>query len=85
MAIQQGSSRALTLTPKGPGETIYWLKGVLMHRPESLVSMLTIFMVDYDLMHRQLGHPSDNVLHQAKHHCDKFPEGLVLPKDRPIC
>ena len=52
MAIQQGSSCALTLTPKQPGETIYWLKGALMRRPEYLVSMSTIFMVDYDLMHQ---------------------------------
>ena len=85
MAIQQGSSAALTLYPKGPGETIYWLTGTLMRNPKALVSMSTIFMVDYDLMHRRLGHPSEDVLRQAKRHCDKFPEGLIYPKDRPIC
>ena len=25
------------------------------------------------------------MLHQAKHHCVNFPEGLIYPKDRPIC
>ena len=84
MGIKQGSSVALTLYPKGPGETIYWLTGTLMRNPKALVSMSTIFMVDYDLMHKQLGHPSEDVLRQAKRHCDKFPEGLIYPKDRPI-
>ena len=85
MAIQQGSSPALSLYPKGPRDTIYWFTGTLMRNPKSLVSMSTIFMVDYDLMHRRLGHPSNDVLHQAKHHCVNFPEGLIYPKDRPIC
>ena len=56
-----------------------------MCNPKLLVSMSTIFMIDYDLMHRRLGHPFEDVLHQAKRHTDNFPEGLIYSKDRPIC
>jgi hypothetical protein len=85
MAIQQGALPALTLYPKGPGETIYWLKAELVRDTKALVSMSTLFQVDSDLMHRRMGHPSDEVLRQAKNHTDKFPKDLIFEQNRPIC
>ena len=77
MAIQQGMSMSLVLYPKRPGDTIYWLTATLDNKQQSLVSMSTLFQVDYDLMHRQMGHPSKDVLSQAKHHTTNFPKDLI--------
>ena len=85
MAIQQGALPALTLYPKGTGETIYWLKATFIHDTKALVSLSTVFHVDSDLMHRWMGHPSDEVLRQAKNHTDKFLQDLIFNQDRPIC
>ena len=49
--VQQGAQPALILYPKGPGETIYWLKASIIRDDKALVSMLTLFQVDSDLMH----------------------------------
>ena len=85
MAIQQGMSMSLVLYPKRPGDTIYWLTATLDNKQQSLVSMLTLFQVDYDLMHRPMGHPSKDVLSQAKRHTTNFPKDLIISKDSPIC
>ena len=85
MAIQQGAQPALFLYPKGPGETIYWIKAKLVRDTKALFSMSTLFQVDRDLMHQRMGHPSDDVLRQAKNHTDKFPQDLIFNKNRPIC
>lgn len=47
--------------------------------------MSTVFNVDYDLMHRRLGHPSKDVVSQARRHTEKFPQGITFPKEQPIC
>ena len=85
MAIQQGMSTSLVLYPKRPGDTIYWLTATLENKKQSLVSMSTLFQVDYDLIHRRMGHPSKDVLSQAKRHTTNFPKDLIISKDSPIC
>ena len=85
MAIQQGMSTSLVLYPKRPGDTIYWLTAMLDNKQQSLVSMSTLIQVDYDLMHRWMGHPSKDVLRQAKRHTTNFPKDLIVNKDSPIC
>jgi transposase InsO family protein len=47
--------------------------------------MSTVFNVDYDLMHQWMGHPSKDVLSQARRHTEKFPQGIMFPKEQPIC
>ena len=81
MAIQRGSVINLSLYPKRPGDTIYWLTGTLIRGGASLVSMSTIFNIDYDLMHRRMGHPSKDVLSQVRRHTQKFPTGITFPKE----
>lgn len=47
--------------------------------------MSTLFQVNSDLMHRRMGHPSDDVLHQAQNHTEKFLKDLIFDKDHHIC
>ena len=52
------------------------------------VTAQAIYAVDYDLMHRRMGHPSRDVLRQATHHTENFPKEIqfpVGPSNQPIC
>ena len=47
--------------PHEPGQTIYWLSAKLASA-DSLLEKSLICSVDYNIMHRQFGHPSKDVL-----------------------
>jgi hypothetical protein len=40
---------------------------------------------DYEIMHRQLEHPSKDVLSHARDKTMGFPKGISFPKADPIC
>ena len=52
----QGSQTSLTLYLQQPGSTIYTMIAKLVHKTALLASVSTIYAVDYDLMHRRMGH-----------------------------
>ena len=88
LAIMQGSQTSLTLYPRQPGSMIYTMIAKLVYKTALLASVLTIYAVDYDLMHRRMGHPSRNVLHQATCHTENFPKEIQFPvssSNQPIC
>ena len=58
------------------GQTLYWLD-VLTTMVEAR-SIEAIYKVDYDLIHRRLGHPSKEVLKRAKDHTKGFPDGIII-------
>ena len=60
----------------------------LVHKTALLASVLTIYAVDYDLMHWRMGHPSRDVLRQATRHTKNFPKVIQFPvgsNNQPIC
>jgi len=71
--------------PIMPGHTLYWLEASTMHIEVQFLESPTIYKVDYDLMHRRLGHPSKDVLRHAKDHTKGFPDGIKIPTNSPIC
>ena len=79
LAIMQGSQTSLSLYPHQPGGTIYWLTAKLVHKTALLASVSTIYAVDYDLMHRRMGHSSRDVLRQATRHTENFPKEIQFP------
>ena len=91
LAIMQGSQISLSLYPRKPRSTIYILTAKLVKQTAELASMSTIFAVDYDLMHRRMGHPSKDVLRQATRHTENFPPEVQFPggnsqsSDHPVC
>jgi hypothetical protein len=44
----------------------------------------TIYSADYDLLHRCLGHPSKDVLSNAKSKTKGFPQDLQIPTNMPV-
>ena len=74
--------------PLQPGSTIYMIMAKLVHKTALLASVSTIYAIDYNLMHRRMGHPSRDVLHQATCHTENFPKEIqspVGPSNQPIC
>ena len=85
-AIQQpGRKHVLSLYPTRDGETIFWFSGSLIKQQPQLNSIQTVFNADYELMHKRMGHPSRDVLKQARRHTDKFPSELMFPPTDSIC
>ena len=84
----QGSQISLSLYPWQPGSTIYMMTAKLVHKTALLASVLTIYAVDYDLMHCRMGHPSRDVLCQATRHTENFPKEIQFlagSSNQPIC
>ena len=44
-----------------------------------------IYKVDSNLMHKRLGHPSKDILVNAKKHTKGFPNGVQIPDKLPVC
>ena len=89
----KGDSHRITLTHKNKpfvhfkplmlGQTLFWLDALTTTVEARF--METIYKVDYDLMHRRLGHPSKEVLRHAKDHTKGFPEGMTIPTEPHVC
>ena len=52
---------------------------------EGTSSLKSIYALDYDTMHRRMGHPSDDVLRHMRTGTDGFPQELQVPSDHPPC
>jgi len=76
----------LTLKPQlsaylqNPWDTIFWVDSLEI----DTASIASIYVVNYDVWHKHLGHPSKDVLKRAKELKD-FPRDLVLPEHSPLC
>jgi hypothetical protein len=68
------------------GQSLYWLDASISTLTEShIANQSALLNVDYDLMHRRLGHPSKEVLRRAKENTKGFPEGIIIPSSDVIC
>src|ERR1700744_4376645 len=67
------------------GQTLYWLDATSIMVETQSADSATINKVDYDLMHRRLGHPSKEVLRRAKDHTKGFPDGILIPTNEGLC
>jgi hypothetical protein len=71
--------------PLLPGHTLYWLTAKATKVKVLEAEQLIIYQVDYDLMHRHLGHPSPEVLRRAKSHTKGFPDSVQIPTKPQLC
>ena len=63
---------------------MYFLKSQIQGTT-NLSSLNTVYSVDYELMHKRFGHPSKQVLENAKEHTKNFPWNIPIPQKTPIC
>jgi hypothetical protein len=66
-------------------QNVYWLDASVIDVQAKASVFNTIYLVDYDLLHRHLGHPSKDVLSNAKSKTKGFPQDLQIPTDTPVC
>ena len=52
---------------------------------KSTSKTMTSRPIDYDIMHKRLGHPSKDVLRHACKHMRNFPSEVPTPKEDTIC
>src|SRR6202046_4814307 len=71
--------------PLMTGQTLYWLDAESASIDTQVAEIPDVYKVDYDLMHRRLGHPSKEVLRHAKDHTKGFPDGITIPTNSDIC
>lgn len=86
MGINDSDGRNIVMgQPLHPKDTIYW---VLVENSDGLrkhVKGMTGPPIDYEVMHKHFGHPSQEVLKQAKKHTKNFPPSVEIPKHNPLC
>ena len=67
------------------GQTLYWLDAKTTAVEAQSTITPNIYKVDYDLMHRRLGHPSKEVLRCAIDNTKGFPQGIKIPTTSDVC
>ena len=70
----------ITCHPFGRGDTIYWLCAEIA----TVLEGQCIYSVDYELMHKRLGHPSKDVMAQFPKQSNGT-KGFDMPKEIPVC
>jgi len=71
----------LQCVPCKQGDTIYCLNSTSAH----LQSIHSVFVEDYEIMHRWLEHLSKDILSHARDRTTGFPKSISFPKADPIC
>ena len=75
----------LTCKPVSFRQNVYWLDASVTDIEAKASIFNTIYLVDYDLLHRCLGHQSKDILSNAKSKMKGFPQDLKIPTDTPVC
>jgi len=70
----------LSAYPQNPWDTIYWVDFLEI----DTASITSIYVIDYNVWHKCLGHPSKDVLKHVKELKD-FPRDLVFSEHSPLC
>jgi hypothetical protein len=70
--------------PEGDKDTIFQVCSHIM-RTENQKGSMTIFIVDFKIWHKRLGHPSKQAIERMPEKTLRFPRNLIIPKDILIC
>ena len=81
MTFSEGNKVIMTCLPHQPNDTIMWVDSEIM----SVKVNPTIFTVNFEVWHRRLGHPSDDVMRHFVKHTGSFPKDFKIPGRTSIC
>jgi hypothetical protein len=70
--------------PQKPKDTIYQACTHIMRTKDHVLGA-TIFVADFKIWHKRLGHPSKQAIERMPENILRFPRNLIIPKDIPIC
>ena len=76
----------ITVIPlPGVARNLFFLDASIERIEANSINYSFIYKVDYDIMHKRLGHPSKDVISQSRKHLKGFPEDLSIPTETPVC
>jgi hypothetical protein len=81
ISLHKGDDDFIAFYPRSKTNTIYVVKSLLGAKVDSMVE--TIYTIDFETMHRQLVHPSNDVLRKAGKYTKDFPN-IQIPTEH-IC
>jgi len=70
--IMKGPNPFITFSPRSADSTIYVVRSLITKDEDVHLVFDTMYEVDFDIMHRQLAHPSKEVLQKARKHLKEF-------------
>jgi hypothetical protein len=74
----------LWCTPQKPKDTIFQVCTHIVHTKDHALGA-TIFVADFKIWHKRLGHLSKQAIERMPEKTLRFPQNLIIPKDIPIC
>jgi hypothetical protein len=80
----QNHTEYLTAYPQRPSNTLYGVHTEVLTQ-EFAGTLSTIKFVNYETMHRHMGHPSKEVLKHLWKHAVGFPKSIEIPKEQELC
>ena len=81
ISLHEEEKEFLTFYPRSEEDSIYVIRSLVGARVSAQIK--TVFSVDFEVLHRRLTHPSNDVLRKAGRHLKDFPE-VQIPKEH-IC
>jgi len=81
ISLLNKSTNIITYKPLYNSLTIFILEATPVQLNQSV---LVIYKVDYELMHKCLRHPSKDILTNASNHIKGFPKDLEVPSTLPV-
>ena len=79
-SIGTQETKVMICAPLIPKSPLFYLAATI----ENAQSISSIHLVDYNIMHRRLGHPSKDVMSNAQKHTKGFPK-ISIPSDLLVC
>jgi len=76
--------KGLHFVPGTPGNAMYTLRCTFLPLEANMV-LSAVNLVDYDLMHEQMGLPAKGILRKTIDHTTGFPPNILFPNDNPVC
>ena len=82
--VIRGSLPFLTFTPRSEKDSIYVIRALAACEADLHSAINTIYIIDYETMHKRLAHPSKDVLQKARKHLKDFPQ-IEIPSEDHVC
>jgi hypothetical protein len=83
--LTKNSTPLIICLPLGMAQTLYWLDTTVCTVKQVHQACSSIYAIDYDTMHKHLGHPSRDILMHARSKTKGFPENVTIPTNAPVC
>ena len=82
--VLKNGSPFLNFVPRRRNDSIYVIRACVADETDLHYAIDSVYNVDYDIVHKRLGHPSKDVIQKARKHLKDFPK-IEVPTEDHIC